>query len=171
MKGHSLFEWVQMITGLAVIVGLVLVVIELRQSHTLSHVANVQNTFSGMLATEQTQLSENFPETFNKACVAPETMSDEEHLEMRIYRNLQILNIERIRAVQQIGGFDYDWRFVSLGTINMWLATPVGRAQYAHWRDNLDEDLTALIDEKIEQRDYYDCQTYLEFVKNQFANT
>ena len=161
----SLFESIQVITGLAVIVGLVLVVMELRQSHRLAQVTTMQTNFSDMMSNQQSQLTENFPATFSKACSSPESLSDIEHFEMRVFRNMQLITIDRLRHTQGVGDFNFDWRMAASGPIDMWLATRVGRAQYQNWRDRLDLELVELIDEKVERGRFEDCQMYLEDVR------
>ena len=129
MEKSRLIDWVQISTMIAVVVGLVLVVIELRQSHTLAQQQATAATFSDLISVQQTYLGEDFMTTFAKACADPTDLTDSELLQMRAYRNIQLIVAGRAKINQETAGFDYEWERAAQGPMLRWLYTPVGRAQ------------------------------------------
>lgn len=129
MEKNRLIDWVQISTMLAVVVGLILVVIELRQSHTLAHQQATAAAYSDLISVQQSYLGEDFMATFAKACTEPNNLTDRELLQMRAYRNIQLIIVNRAKLAQETAGFDYEWEQAAEGPIKRWLYTPVGRAQ------------------------------------------
>ena len=99
---------VQIITGLAVLVGLGLVILELQQTRTLARAQLTSDGWAEVFATQRSMLSENFNQTFAKACHGSE-LSDSETVEMISYLNIVMARLSRGREMVQ-------WPVVSLGS-------------------------------------------------------
>jgi hypothetical protein len=79
-SNRDLSTWVQIVTGVAVVVGLVLVIVELRQVQTLSR---AQLTSDAMIQRGNVQLAmagENPDVALAKACIEPESLRPDEML-------------------------------------------------------------------------------------------
>ena len=149
MEKNRIFDWVQLITMIAIVAGLALVVIELRQSHTLAQQQATAETFSDLIAVQQTYLGEDFMATFAKACTNPTNLTDRELLEMRAYRNIQLIVAGRAKINQETAGFDYEWERAAEGPMLRWLYTPVGRAQL-HSLADADPEIQALAERLLD---------------------
>ena len=167
MMKSTAIDLIQILTGVAVLAGLVLVIIELRQSHSLSRAEVTAMTYSDFSANEQSQLSENFADTFVKACTDPLKLSDAEMHEMIAFGNLQLITMTRFRLLQEIAGYDYDWRVSSRGPVRRWLSTPVGVATYYEVKDHLHPELIPVIEARIKEIDVAEhCKTQLSNTRN-----
>ena len=151
MGSTKLTDWIQLVTGLAVIIGLALVVYELRQSHTLAQQQAATATYSDLIAVQQTYLGEDFMTTFAKACTEPQNLTDRELLQMRAYRNIQLIVAARVKLNQETAGFDYDWRAAAEGPMQRWLYTPVGRAQ-AQSLSDADPEIKVVADQLLAEQ-------------------
>ena len=150
MQNRTLFDWTQLAMSVAVVVGLILVVVELRQSHSIARQQAASSNYSDMLATQLTYLGEDFSVTLAKACARPGELTDDELLQMQAYRNVQLITIVRLKLNQEIAGFSYDWRRGADGPLKRWLYTPVARAQL-EVLEGVDPDLLELAEDYIDR--------------------
>ena len=148
MHNKTLFDYVQLAMSVAVFAGLVLVVIELRQAHSIAQQQAAATTYSDLITTQQTYLGENFSTTLAKACRNVGELTDAELLQMRAYRNIQLITITRLRLNQEIAGFSYDWQEGADGPLARWLYTPVAHAQLANL-DDVDPSIKVLAKQYI----------------------
>ena len=158
MKTTTLTEWVQLITTIGVVIGLGLVVFELRQSHQLARTEATTATYSDLIAVQLETLGEDFATTFAKACTEPHNLTDAELLQMRAYRNVQLIVARRLQLHQ-----DYDWKRGAEGPMRRWLYTPVGRAQVESMSD-ANPDIQAVAEQLLSREattPLADCATEL----------
>ena len=78
MNKNSFQDWVQILTGLALLIGLVLVVIEIRQSQTIALMEFTQAGYQEVFAFQRQRMGENPGPTLVKACLQPEQLTEEE---------------------------------------------------------------------------------------------
>ena len=98
---------VQLITGAAVIIGVILVVIELRQTRTLTFSQMSQERLAGAIEEKSKVYGENLADVFEKSCVSPEALTVGEALIMHDYFENQVNHIMRAFLLQVDGvGFD-----------------------------------------------------------------
>ena len=164
--GTTVFDWIQIITGVAVLAGIVLVILELQQSHTLSRAESTVQTYSDFMGNQQSVLSENFSQTYAKACTNPLDLTDAELREMRAYADMQLITITRMRRLQEIAAYDYDWRVSATGSINRWIATPVGIAQFHELKDRLHPELVQIVESRIDESPDYQCKEEVEGIRS-----
>ena len=67
--------WTQIVTGAAVVLGLILVIVELRQMQAISRAQFSSDLLVGRMDREMVIVGENFAETLTKACLEPETLT------------------------------------------------------------------------------------------------
>jgi len=110
MNSEKITIWIQIAASIAVLVGLALVVVELRQTHSLTRSELGSAGFDLLLERWRSNIGENFAEARTKACVAPEKLTDVELTELKHYYLSTHASINRQKILQELGDFDnYDW--------------------------------------------------------------
>ena len=129
---------IQLITGAAVLIGVILVIIELRQTRTLTFSQMSQERLAGAIEERSKVYGENLADVFEKSCLNPEALTVGEALIMHDYFENQVNHIMRVYLLQMHGvGFDtamanVDWTEAALQFVWNIHRTPAGRA----WLNN-----------------------------------
>lgn len=141
MNTEQLNSWLQTGTGIAILIGLVLVIWELQQNR---EAAQSQLTTEGWHMVNQTSnamLGESPAKVLAKSCDAPETLTTEDLIVLDQYFS-EVLNHRVIRLVSltKRGSFVSDeyWRS-DLGQWHAIFQYPVGRAWWSskHWKPDI----------------------------------
>ena len=128
MNAQAIANWVQIITSVAVLVGLGLVVFELNQTRTLVKTQLTSDGFIIGVQQELALLGDNPGEALTRACMEPETLTPQDVLLLdRLHRGT-MSQVERVRVMQQIAGFGLEWEVVAQYSIARIVSTPFGRA-------------------------------------------
>ena len=146
MDSKRLNNWIQSTTGLAVVIGLGLVIFELQQNREA--IAS-QLSSEGLHIVSQlnnTVLGEQPAAALAKACENPNELTTAELVVLDHYNSDLLLRTERVRTLGRRGSF-YDaqqWR-ENFGQWNMMFETAVGRAYWKSFPQ--DEELRHVGDE------------------------
>jgi hypothetical protein len=123
---------VQLITGAALLIGVVLVLIELQQTKWLTFSQMVQDRFTSIIDHDSKIYGENLADVFEKSCLNPEDLKLGEALLMDAYFENQIAQIIRYKSLQELGFLDdvgvLDWKYVGLKFRNNIRRFPTGIA-------------------------------------------
>ena len=133
MKKLSFSDWVQVVTSLSVLIGLMLVIYEIRQTHRLSQ---VQMVAENMAAFTQQQLSiagENPATVMKKAC-HDEPLNQEELVVFDVIARTYALYASRILALDFLG--DYDSRHVDEQAVSILRTLKSSELGRAWWQLN-----------------------------------
>ena len=156
--------WIQLITAMAVLVGLGLVVWELQQTRTLVRAQLANANLDALSENSRAQLSETFANVRAKACFEPEKLTDGELMEMYEYHALLLASINRLRLSQTIAGFDYAWEDYAVEPLRLWLESPVGKADFESSKDTLHADIRRIAEALLREGKIEDCrETYGRF--------
>ncbi len=102
MKKSELIDYIQIATGVAVLLGLILVVYELRLAREIAQAQLTDQTFNNEFEDGRSRMGENLNEVIARACFEPESLSDADMIAMNAYyANL----IMRTRRNQRLGEF------------------------------------------------------------------
>ena len=139
----------QLVTSLAVVVGLVLVVIELRQAREIA--VTQQNNQVTALASSMAlaEAGEILPEALAKSCEAPESLTGPELIAMNGYFLNQLYSIVAVYRDERVGiSGSTPWRDYAHATFPAIFFTSAGRAW---WRggslDKIPSEIIKLGDE------------------------
>lgn len=100
MESQRLLNWIQVITGLAVLLGLALVVWELQQTRTLARVQLYSDSMNAKTDFTAALLGEEPMSVIGKACLEPDSLTLEDaSVLLRYFRSLE----ERIYVQYQLG--------------------------------------------------------------------
>jgi hypothetical protein len=145
MNTEKLSHWVQIASGVALVVGLALVIIEMRQAKQLIR-AQLAGESAGLALTRTlTLLGERPLSVLAKACDPDATMTREDALTLSLTFRAYLGTVIRALEVGTLGGFDDErWKQVANGNFAQIFATEHGRAWWAavSGSANLAHDIT-----------------------------
>ena len=96
---------IQLITGLAVVIGAILVIFELQQSRSATYAQMVQDRVEFSKAHYSQMYGEKLSAVLSKACYKPQQLDGEDILIMDRYIKNIIQEIYKARALQEVGQF------------------------------------------------------------------
>ena len=119
---------VQILTGLAVLVGIVLVVIELRQTRAISIAQLTSEGFGQAMQLATANLGEAPHETHAIVCTHPEKMTDENYHVLNSYYTVLMQQAVRAYFISvRTGFYSETWRGIAKGSIATIVRTIPGR--------------------------------------------
>ena len=129
--GRRLELGIQLITGAAVLIGVVLVLIELQQTRT-AYKQMVQDRLGAVIEHNSRVYGENLATVLEKACLKPSDLSHSEAIILETYFHNQIQQIYRNRTLQEVGGIGIveggiSWRIFSKPFVSFIAAYHGGR--------------------------------------------
>lgn len=108
-------EWLQILSNLALLVGIGLVIFEMQQNQTLVRAQLASDGISDRMELATSLIGETPNEVLAKACFSPGELTEEDKLELRRIMRAHILIAIRSRILEGIGNFggDYESTFRS----------------------------------------------------------
>ena len=153
----------QLLSGVAILIGLALVVWELRQTQDLVRAQLVSEGWLELTETARASLSETFADTRAKACMRPLELSESELVEMSTYHWILIDQIERSKGYQDIGRFTAtSWETLAHRNLEELLSSEIGRAEYETW--NLRPYLKTIGDAILADSESPNCGDYYQSI-------
>ena len=160
MDSQELANWIQIITGVAVVVGLALVMWELQQSQEIARAQLAADGWAEPMALSRAQLSEDFAVTRSKACLHPSDLTDAELLEMALYHETLLYLLQRRRGYEHIGDYGQSWDFAAEATIQVLLSTKSGRAYYAGRKNTLPTYIREVAEQLLKLDAFESCEIF-----------
>ena len=102
MNSQVFGNWIQIITGLAVVFGLFLVFIELRQAKQIASAELVSQGFSEGLSTQRGLMGEEFASVLANACLHPRELTDDQVVALDFYFQVQLNNVYRMEFIDTV---------------------------------------------------------------------
>jgi len=136
MSSERNTSWIQIVTGFAVVVGLVLVIWELQQVRTLAR-AQLTSDFFALTSNKQVaMMGENPSATLSKACSDPENLTIDEMMILDHYYVSQMDFITRMELLTVRDGLYREgyWRELAPGYLYVIFESAPGRAWFARQR-------------------------------------
>ncbi|MEQ8690580.1 MAG: hypothetical protein RIC89_07050 [Pseudomonadales bacterium] len=161
MSEEKLFNWIQIATGIAVVVGLIMVFIELRQAKSLSLAELTSEGYAEALADFRTVMGENPAPVIAKSCYEPANLAAEELIILNAYYNSKIAQVTRLRVLEQVADFGVPWEQVAQQQLLDVMATEPGRK----WFENQARSDKQLYDIGMQTLAYdLDCKSFLSSI-------
>lgn len=123
-------NWIQLMTGVTVLIGLGLVIWELKQTRDLAQAQIAHESYALLVEDSRAMLGESFGDVYAKGCIVPSTLTDGEIAQIRAHYDTTLFLIRRLRDVTESGGFDYSWELIAKDFVGHWLDSKVGRLHY-----------------------------------------
>ncbi|MGK0258896.1 MAG: hypothetical protein ACI96M_002332, partial [Candidatus Azotimanducaceae bacterium] len=160
VRKENLIDWIQILTGLAVFLGLLLVVWEMQQEKDLVRAQLISEGHITDMSLSSMTLSENFASVRAKACFFPAELSDAELFEMYEYHAMLINNISRMQLLNEAGVFSERWQGWANGYLKTYLSTKSGQADLA--RLGVSAEIQQMIDDLIANDEIENCAARME---------
>jgi hypothetical protein len=136
MKKYSLHDGIQILTGLAILAGLVLVVIEMYQARMLATLQLTQDGYAEHFAFQRQIMGENPAPILTKACLTPNELTDAEMTVVMAYYDYRYDSIVMYKVMAEIVGDDSLWKRNSHFHLRAMLSTGPGRVEFETHKDD-----------------------------------
>ncbi len=161
MKLSQVSDFVQIVTGVAVLIGLGLVVFELRQARTLTQSQLASEGMALIHSRHLAVIGEDLASTLARACTAPTTLSKKDGLLIDHYFKARWAEIDRVYAVTSFG-FEIPSREPALeALIQRIMSYPQGKAWIAYNKPELLQRAIEIAERTSTDSDSYECASYL----------
>lgn len=110
MNEQKLSAIVHAATGIALVLGLGLVMIELRQSKELALAEITSQGYSEVIENARTTMGENPAISISKACNSPNELTPEDDVVLNAFYRAQVTQIDRLRVLEAVANFGVPWR-------------------------------------------------------------
>ncbi len=170
MESQRLSLWVQLVTGAAVLVGLGLVIWELKQTRELAAGQRVHDSYSLLIEDARAIMGETFGEVIAKGCIDPQSLSDGEIVQLREYYNGGLYLIRRMKGLEEEAAFEIAWEDVARSYVKHGLDSKVGRLHYQERAEaGLEPEIQRIAAEFLEtdlEKPCGDLATFVEKVRS-----
>jgi len=163
---EKLGNYVQIVSGIVLILGVVLVVVQLRQTETLTR-AQLSADFWSMRINQAIAASGESPmRSYGKLCGSNDLLTIEDVMVLHNLFLQRFFLILQARHVPLIAGFEgNDWKQQARGNFGIIVGTPQGRAWWKAISENMDDqELIEIADAAL--RDVPgDCETTVPWIQ------
>jgi hypothetical protein len=133
-----IIDIVQVLTGLAVLVGIVLVVLELRQTRAISIAQLTSDGYGQAMQLAMANLGEAPHETHAIACTQPEKLTDGDYQVLNSYYLVLLQQATRAYIISiRTGFYSETWKGIAEGSISDILETVPGRIWWRKFKSEL----------------------------------
>ena len=121
-------DWIQIISSIAIVVGLVIVVFELNQNSIHQRAQLTHDDYVNLHTHMYTLMGENPAAVIAKARTSPQELSEEERIVVDAHLFSQYLFLESYEYIEQMGVFADDWKDVVPVVIKKYFDYPYARS-------------------------------------------
>lgn len=146
MSNRNLADSVQIATGLALVIGLVLVLIELWQSKQLTLAELSSQAFSEVMENARVTMGENPAPVIARACLEPENLDFTDLVVISAYYQAQTASIDRLRILEAVASFGVPWQQFATPILADIMATDSGK-QWLQGAYGEDAEIQAIMEE------------------------
>lgn len=139
-----LVDLIQIATGLALVIGLVLVFIELIQAKALTLAELTSQGYSEIMADARAVMGENPAPVIAKACLEPEALQPDEMLVLQAYYVSKVTQVTRLRVLELVADFGVPWQEVARQQIRDVVDTSPGQRWFEQQIKGADDTLYAI---------------------------
>ena len=167
MNTQKVSDWMQIVIGMGVLVGIALVIWELDQGHDIAVNEALASDFSKAMSQYQSILGEDPAATIEKACRSPDNLDLRDTTILNGYFNSLLMTpLQQSQQYRRASlGLDDSWRRSAGPALSTILGTPFGQFWWAGLRDAYDSripGIAALSDSILQgMRDQYSCDSLL----------
>jgi hypothetical protein len=105
-------DWVQIVSNMAIIVGLVVVIFELRQSHTIAEAQLTNEDYGTIRGHYSALMGDNAADALAKAKAAPDKLTDAERIVVDAHLLSLYVQLGAYEFIADTTGFYEDWQEV-----------------------------------------------------------
>ena len=161
MNSGKISDWIQIGTGLALLVGLILVVVELGQARVLATIQVTNDAYSDQFDFYRQLMGENPSTVLVKACLHPGELTEAEIAVAMASIDYRYDAIRRTKAITEIAGYESGWEGLAISNLRHILSTKLGRVEYDKFKDDpyrWEPEIAELAKGLIESGDIVPCE-------------
>ena len=152
MNTNRLDNWLQLIGAAAVLTGLVLVALELRQTADITHAELATGTGSHLIELQAQLVGSPFSETYARMLESPEDLTTAEMLELNAFLGQVVGIFLRETSLRGRGIFDEDSRILR-GVAPEFFSNAYAQSWWASHRERFPPRVVELMDQTIPDLD------------------
>ena len=161
MSDDRKLYWIQLVTTFAVLIGLGLVVWELRQSHELVKAQLISDDFLAQIDDQRTIMGENPAEAIMKGCITPRELTPTEWRINQAYLNLFTIRNERNFYLSELSSLGRDNQTSTKLILRRLLGLPLFRSWYEENKANVPPRIGDVAEEIIATSAELPCDGFL----------
>jgi hypothetical protein len=152
---------IQLLTLTSVIVGIVLVMYELRQAQNLAKAQLTADSFQLMQQQQSSLMGEDPAEALSVACLSPSTLSHKQKLILFDYHQGLFNRVRRSIGIQANSGFSYFGDESYLRSNATFTLRLIGATEYGRWwlEQTIGGEPFASLWREAQNQGYFDCAT------------
>jgi hypothetical protein len=126
-------DWLQMVSNLAIIAGLIIVIYELNQSRNLAYGQILASSYATINTRMVTQMGENPQLALEKAVLNPESLTSQDAVVLDAHYNSIISSWYDVIRMMEATGIDRDWQGTIANSARETFSTDPGRRWLREW--------------------------------------
>ncbi|MEM7365358.1 MAG: hypothetical protein AAF525_15155 [Pseudomonadota bacterium] len=130
MDNRKIFDMVQLMTGIALLIGIALVIYELNLSKQLAFSEMISEGFTESMDNYRTIMGENAAEVIARSCTDPDSITHSDFVILSAYYSSEVEQIQRLRILDLVADFGMRWEDVAASKLSTLLSTHHGRRWY-----------------------------------------
>ena len=150
-------RWLQITSNIAILIGVFLVVWELRQNQALSRAQLASDGLIAQVELSHKLMGENPGLVLSKACIEPDNLTPEEKTILAAIFRSRVMLGARNRTLEQIGNFGIDYESSVRTAFVAVFNYPYFRDEYLVQRESMPEAYTFIADEVLETSESFGC--------------
>lgn len=162
MNEQKLNTRLQILASVGVIVGLLIVAYELKQTKDLTQAQIMDQTYTDLRASFQNLMGENPSVSIVRACYNPSELTSEDVVVLNGYLSEQRVQIIRWYMLDQVGDFGINWRVAGLEPYRTIFATEFGRAWFRRIKPLMPTEIAQYGDELLKKDQGWSCEVILD---------
>ncbi len=160
MNSQRLTNWIQILTGSAVLLGLGLVIWELRQSREVAIAQLTSDGYGIAMGRTISEMGENPGASLVKACEDPASLTSTELVVLNAFHKSLVIEVMRAFRIEQRSGlYEGTWKQIANGGFGVIFQTAAGRVWWE--RQSLPEEVSE-VGESILKSEPFHLECWLE---------
>jgi len=162
MDDQRIDRWLGIVGNVAVVIGLIIVAVELRQSSSIANGELAAQFFRDIQDLERSRQDSDFARVYAKSIEDPDELTLAELVQLDGYYNVLLAQISSARRLVELGLFQQNYEYIVRANVRDVLYTPFS---HIWWRsvaeDWADRETLDFINDELDQMDLSE-PTYLE---------
>jgi hypothetical protein len=158
MNTQTVSNWFQIIASIAVLAGLALVLIELRQSKALAEAQFARDAFMFASQLDLTLMGDNPVDALKKACMEPAHVSETDAIILSLVLENLYQRVWSMKLSNELADFGAPWTATGVGDLRRILDTEFGRRWWIQSQDYRDPEIVELGNELLSKLGPPSCE-------------
>ena len=153
MDPNALNQWLSFAANIGVVVGLILVAIQIKQNTRITRAQITNDYYLADMELELAMMGENPAIPWTKSVYTPDELTKEDAVVLDRYFNYGLIQIRRLRRMQEMGLADDDWK-KRMSYLGWHLGNEVGRRWWEYGKNSFPNDFVKTVDDILLGREF-----------------